>query len=221
MTRDVRAAGRTGTRDDFLATARAALDLLDRTEVAGAWDQPSALPELSVGGLAGHLAYQILVVAPALDEPPPTEPVVSLLGHYERVRWIGAPIDDEVNARIRQGGEELAADGPAALSARVRAAVDRLAAELPTTPERPVRIPLWGPWSMQLDDLLVTRMMELAVHADDLAVSVGLAPPPLPDGAVAAVVDLLARLAVRRHGATAVLRALSRAERAPATIAAI
>jgi hypothetical protein len=33
--------------------------------------------------------------------------------------------------------------------------------------------------------------------------------------------DLLSRLAVRRHGPTAVLRALSRAERAPATIAAI
>jgi hypothetical protein len=34
------------------------------------------------------------------------------------------------------------------------------------------------------------------------------------------VIDLLARLAVRRHGPTAVLRALSRAERAPGTISA-
>jgi len=84
-----------------------------------------------------------------------------------------------------------------------------------------VRIPLWGPWSLRLDDLLITRMMELAVHADDLAVSVGIPTPELPRSAVDTVVDLLSRLAVRRHGATAVLRALSRAERAPATIAAI
>jgi hypothetical protein len=83
-----------------------------------------------------------------------------------------------------------------------------------------VRIPLWGPWSLMLDDILTTRMMELAVHSDDLAVSVGIATPALPQSAVDTVIDLLSRLAVRRHGPTAVLRALSRAERAPATIAA-
>jgi hypothetical protein len=47
---------------------------------------------------------------------------------------------------------------------------------------------------------------------------VGLDAPPLPQGAVDTVVDLLARLAVRRHGPTAVIRAFSRAERAPAAI---
>jgi hypothetical protein len=73
---------------------------------------------------------------------------------------------------------------------------------------------------MRLDDLLVTRMMELAVHADDLAVSVGIETPALPPTSVETVVDLLSRLALRRHGPTAVLRALSRAERAPATITA-
>jgi hypothetical protein len=73
---------------------------------------------------------------------------------------------------------------------------------------------------MMLDDMLVTRMMELAVHSDDLAVSVGIDTPVLPPSAVEVVIDLLSRLAVRRHGPTAVLRALSRAERAPDTIAA-
>jgi hypothetical protein len=62
--------------------------------------------------------------------------------------------------------------------------------------------------------------MELAVHSDDLAVSVDLATPALPPSAVETVVDLLSRLSVLRHGPTAVLRALSRAERAPTTIAA-
>jgi hypothetical protein len=77
-----------------------------------------------------------------------------------------------------------------------------------------------GPWSLLLDDLLITRMMELVVHSDDLAVSVGIATPALSERAVDTVIELLSRLAVRRHGPTAVLGALSRADRAPATVAA-
>jgi hypothetical protein len=49
---------------------------------------------------------------------------------------------------------------------------------------------------------------------------VGIETPALPESVIEPVVDLLARLAVHRHGATAVIRTLSRAERAPATISA-
>ncbi len=42
----------------------------------------------------------------------------------------------------------------------------------------------------------------------------------LPAVVAAEAVELLTRLAVRRHGAAALLRALSRAERAPGSIAA-
>jgi hypothetical protein len=178
------------------------------------------LAKLSVGGLAGHLAYQILAVPQALADPAPQEPIISLLEHYRRVGWIGAGLDEEINVRIRHGGEQAAAEGPVALAARVDAAIQELTGSLATAADRPVRIPLWGPWSLLLDDLLVTRMMELAVHSDDLAVSVGIATPALPERAVDTVIQLLFRLAVRRHGPTAVLRALSRAERAPATVAA-
>lgn len=210
----------TGTRDDFLATARSAADLLREPTVAAAWSRPSALSEFSVGGLAGHLAYQILALPEALAAPVPSEPTIPLLEHYARVRWIGTGLDEEVNVRIRRGGEEIGAEGPATLVSRVDLTIAELADALASTPDRPVRIPLWGPWSLRLDDMLTTRMMELAVHSDDLAVSVDLPTPPLPPGAVDEVVDLLSRLAVRRHGPVAVLRALSRAERAPATISA-
>ena len=64
------------------------------------------------------------------------------------------------------------------------------------------------------------RMMEIAVHADDLAVSVGLATPALPDAVLDPVFALLTRLSIRRHGTVALLRALSRAERAPASVTA-
>jgi hypothetical protein len=59
------------------------------------------------------------------------------------------------------------------------------------------------------------------VHADDLAVSVGVPTPGFPPQVEDWVVGLLSRLAMDRHGANAVIRALSRAERAPATIAGI
>ncbi len=78
----------------------------------------------------------------------------------------------------------------------------------------------WGPWPLTLADLLITRMMEIAVHDDDLACSVGRPTPALPDEVTDTVVVLLARLAVRRHGPVTVVRAFSRAERAPATVAA-
>jgi hypothetical protein len=42
----------------------------------------------------------------------------------------------------------------------------------------------------------------------------------LPEAAVGIAIGLLTQLALRRHGSAAVLRALSRAERAPAFIAA-
>jgi len=74
---------------------------------------------------------------------------------------------------------------------------------------------------MSLGDFLTTRLMEIVVHNDDLAVSVGIPTPEMPARAFETVADLLTRMAVRRHGPTAVLRALSRAERAPETIAAI
>lgn len=211
----------TGIRDDFLSAAGSAADLLREPAVAAAWSAPSALPEFSVGGLAGHLAYQILAIPRILTEPVPQEPTIALLDHYGRVTWTDSDIDDDINVRIRDGGERVAAEGPAALVARVDSAVKELTDGLASATDRPVRISLWGPWSLRLDDMLVTRMMELAVHSDDLAVSVGIETPALPPGAVDTVVDLLSRLAVRRHGPTAVLRALSRAERAPSTIAAI
>jgi len=63
--------------------------------------------------------------------------------------------------------------------------------------------------------------MELVVHSDDLACSVGLPTPGFPERVTAPVIELLARLAVRRHGAVGVVRGLARAERAPVSIAGI
>lgn len=204
----------------YLTAARSALTLLADPAVARQWDAPSALAEFRVGGLAGHLAAQILGVPGVLAEPVPAGEPVGLLDHYARGSWIGASVDDDVNVGIRAAGERTAADGPEALLAATRAAVEELAAALPAEQAGRVVHLARGPWSLTVADYLTTRLMELAVHSDDLAVSVGVPTPELPAEALEPVLSLLARLAVRRHGQPAVLRALTRAERAPASVTA-
>lgn len=210
----------TGIRDAYLQAAASAAALLDDQAVAAAWESPSALPEFSVAGLAGHLARQVVAVPRVLGQPVPAGPPATLLEHYDRVPWVGASLDDEANAEIRRGGEDEAAEGAAALAARIGVAVEALRTALPAEPADRIVHPSWVSWTLTLDDFLVTRMMEIAVHSDDLALSVRVATPPLPAAVLDPVFALLTGLAARRHGPTALLRALSRSERAPATIAA-
>ena len=211
----------TSIRDAYLDAAASAATLLREPAVAAAWDRPSALAEFSVRGLAGHLATQVFNVELTLAEPLSREPAIGLLDHYGRVRWLGADINDEANVDIRSGGERSAAGGPAELVARVDEAIERLRPALHAEPANRVVTMPWTGWSLRLDDFLTTRLMEIAVHSDDLAVSAGVPAPELPLAALDPVVVLLSRLALRRHGQAALLRALSRAERAPATIAAL
>jgi Mycothiol maleylpyruvate isomerase N-terminal domain len=207
-------------RELYLTAASAAAGLLAAPEVAASWEEPSALDMLSVRGLAGHLAGQIFFVSQALDGPEPAEENISIHDYYARASWIGSDLDDEFNTGIRAKGEKDAADGPRALAERVAAAVEELRGTLPAAPSRSVRRSAW-PFSLSLDDFVTSRLLEVAVHSDDLAYSVGVPTPELPAEAVETVVDLLSRIAIRRHGAIRVLRGLSRAERAPASISAL
>lgn len=177
----------------FLAAADFAARLLADPAVAARWDDPSALADMSVGALAGHLARQVLLVQrmlaasartqePAETRAPPTaglEPI-SLLEHYARAAWVDADLQDEANVSIRRDSELEAADGPAGLAARTAEAAGALRAQLPDEPaDRAVFLP-WGPWALTLDDMLRTRIMEIAVHGDDLTCSVDLGEPALP-----------------------------------------
>lgn len=208
-------------RQNYLAVADVAAKLLADPAVADAWDRPSALARYTVSGLAGHLAGQVNVVAKVLDGPAPDSEPISLLDYFLQSRWINADPDGDVHGRIRDGGAEYAAAGPRTLAAQTTEWLDRLHRELPGQPEqRVVQFP-WGPPSLCLDDLLTNRMMELVVHLDDLAVSVGVPTPEVPVPATDTVIGILSTLAARRHGAMPIVRALTRVERAPATIAAL
>jgi hypothetical protein len=201
------------------AAATAALLLRDPA-VGASWAAPSALEKWSVGGLAGHLARQIVHLPYELDQPVPDGRPISLLDHFARSQWAVGDIEDAANTGIRHRGDREAADGAGVLIARTDDVLAELRSRLPSEAhDRLVHLP-GGPWSLSLDDFLTTRLLEIVVHCDDLAVSVGVGTPPLPQQAVDVVLGLLCQLASRRHGPIALLRALSRAERAPATIAA-
>jgi len=206
----------------FLDSAAAAAALLADPAVASAWEAPSALSRFTVGGLAGHLARQVIMVPELLAaDPRPAGQRVCLLDHYARAPWVGAGVDAEINVAVRRSGEAAAACGAVELARRTGSAVGQLRGRLPAEPaDRLVQVP-GAPWLLSLSDFLLTRLVEIVIHADDLAVSAGIDGPPLPRPATDTVLALLVRLAARRHGPAAVLRALSRAERAPATIAAI
>jgi hypothetical protein len=200
-------------RGSYLQTLDRALAVLAAPEVAAAWDAESALPRFTVGGLAGHTARAGTLVEQYLDAgfPDETRDVADAAEYYE-IAAVTADVDDAVNTAIRERGEAVAAAGHAAVVELVQAArvqlQRRLAGEPATT-----RIAVTAGMVLPLDEYLVTRMVELVTHTDDLAVSVGI-PSPEPDPVAATlVIHCLVSLARRRHGDLAVVRALTRRER--------
>jgi hypothetical protein len=209
----------TDLRDAFLTATDHVLAIIGRDDVAAVWDEQSALAEWTVGGLTAHLASQPLTAATLLRAEPATGPI-PLEEHYRRSAWVGASVDAAVNVSIRESGDASAAAGPARVLAAVEEARALLPALLAAQPsDRAVLIP-WSGWSLVRDDFLTGRMMEVVVHGEDLAASVGFEAPRLPDDVLDPVLRLLTHLAVRRYGQGAVVSALTRAERAPRTISA-
>jgi hypothetical protein len=181
---------------------------------------------MSVGALAAHLADQVLMVhravttgATVTDEPP-----VPLLEHYKRVPWLGADLDVPANVAVRERSEQSALTGHGGVVKALQDALGELrqafAADLPVGLPPAVRLPQWD-WAVSFDDFLLTRVMEVVVHSDDLAVSVDVAPPELPQALLGPVLALLVGVSLQRHGQAAVVRALSRSERAPGSISAL
>ena len=66
---------------------------------------------------------------------------------------------------------------------------------------------------MLVDDYLETRIVELVIHLDDLAASVGRTPPRVSPEAESLVLRTLVEMATARHGASVMIRALARRER--------
>ena len=206
----------------FLASAETAARLLTRAEVRDAWELESSCEGMTNGGLANHLADQTANAVRLLAAPPSDLTPIPLVEHYRRAGWVRSGLGEEANTSIRDGSNEQAAGGFEALATRVAADLDALpdalAAAAGRSPDA-VLIP-WQGWALTTHDFLVTRLMEIAVHSDDLAVGLGVPTPLLPDDVVGEVLGLLTTVAADRHGQTALVRALSRPQRAPSHVSA-
>ncbi|MGA4728622.1 maleylpyruvate isomerase N-terminal domain-containing protein [Micromonospora taraxaci] len=197
----------------FPVAASIALDLIRRPEVSEQWSRPSVLPHLSIGGLACHLGRQAIRVAELLPTPSDLPVLESADNHYERAAWVSEGTPDEASVAA-SNDEADAARGPDDLHARSAAALEEAANLLARGAALDV-VPIpWQGWALRRGDFLLTRLLEVVVHSDDLAVSIGVPTPEFPAEVFEPVRDLLVRLAVRRRGQSALISALSRSERA-------
>jgi hypothetical protein len=197
-------------RELYLATADRAAALLAEPVVGERWHNDSVLADFDVGGLAGHLAGSILQVEMFLDAVAPTAEPITASTYYARLTGVLDP-DSALNVGVRARGHEVAAAGHDALVEVTGDTLGRLHDRLPREPSDR-RVEAFGR-ALLLDDYLHTRMVELSVHIEDLALSIGLSAPSLPDEARADAIRTLVSAAQERYGDVAVLHALTRRER--------
>ncbi|MGH3406674.1 MAG: maleylpyruvate isomerase N-terminal domain-containing protein [Streptosporangiaceae bacterium] len=196
----------------FPLAAEIALGLIRHDEAGDQWLMPSVLPQMSIGALACHLGRQVVRAAELLPVTTDAPMLESADAHYRRAGWVmSSSPDDPENDRSTDDAE--AALGAAALVDRTARALDTVRHLLSAGAARDVVSIPWQGWSLRRDDFLLTRMLEIVVHTDDLALSAGVRTPRFPAEVFAPVQDLVVRLAVRRHGQSAVISVLTRSER--------
>ena len=172
----------------------------------------SILPLFTISGLAGHLLRGIKTVEKYLDGADPDGESISAAQYYNSI-GITADISSPLNRDVRSRGEEEATIGSHGAAVEAHALIERLGTRLISeAPDR--RLQVLGDLVITLDEYLRTRVVELVLHTEDLALSVG-----LPDAAevtpsvATIVINTLVDLARLRHGDGAVMRALARRER--------
>jgi hypothetical protein len=225
-------------RVTYLEAAASAVDLIGDERVASRWHEESVLPGMTVGILAAHLGRSLtqveflldldldLDVDPGLDSgldsdsgreagggPGGADVVVidasTYFGTFEGI----ADRESDVSRGVIRRGTESAEKGVLAVVEQCRETLDHLRSRLASEPvNRRLSVAHRPGEAISLDDYLRTRLVEFAVHTDDLSLSIGPAVTS-PPAALAAAVDVLVGAARVRHGDLAVLRALSRRER--------
>jgi uncharacterized protein (TIGR03083 family) len=208
-------------RSAVIHAADLVADLVANPEVIAAWTRESSCAGMTVGGLTRHLVSQTIYAADLLRADPALGAdarTISLLDHYAEAAWLHEDLDSDTNRFVREKSDAQAAEGPDVAAALQRDALARLPDAL-ADPPATTFIP-WQGWRLPTDDFLVTRLMEMVVHSDDLAASVGVPAPDFGAAVLEPVLGLLTALAVRRHGQDAVVRTLTRPQRAPESISA-
>lgn len=199
-------------RQMVIESAAAAADLVGSPPVAEQWSEPSALEGMTVGALAAHLVRATGAVLAYLDRTPVEAQVDGEL--LTKVTYFHAAIDAPIHEQIKEVSADEAGAGVATVAARAREVAEELADRLPTEPADRL-VGALGKRMLTLDDFCRTRMIEIGMHIDDLAVSVGVPTPELGADVTGEVIDIVVGIARHLHGDWAVIHALARAERSP------
>jgi hypothetical protein len=217
-----------GDLDDVAEAFRDAAEafgvLVARPEVGKLWEQPSALEGYSVGAIVTHVNAATgwlgrLMDAPAQPDLRPTPPA-DYLGFLHALK-----IDPDHGDRHPLHGvlhdqfEQAAGRGWEPNRDKFRSLGERLAERLEgESAARLLDLRPTLPLVVSLGEFLRTRIVELVVHGDDLATSVGIDEPPLPERAATVTIDVMVAVARAAHGDVAVIRALARRERVSAAV---
>ena len=206
----------------FREAAEAFGEIVARPEVGKAWEQPSALEGYSVGGIVAHVNAAIGWLGPLLDAPAQPDlrptPREDLLEFFH-----GLKIDPEAGRHpihdvLRDQFERAAGHGWESNRDKFLGLIERLSARLEgESADRLLDQRPTAPLIVRLGDYLPTRVLELVVHGDDLATSVGI-DASFPKSAATVTIDVMLDIARAVHGDLAVVRALSRRERADAAV---
>jgi Mycothiol maleylpyruvate isomerase N-terminal domain len=188
----------------------AAAGLIGTDTVAARWDEPSALAGMTVGALCAHLVRAAGSVLAYLDRTdagarPPGELLTA-------VTYFHAAIDSPIHERIKEVSASESQAGPAEIAARCEQVAASMRTRFADEPSDRLVAALGGRM-LTLDDFCRTRLIEVLLHLDDVAASVGV---PCPDTAAEGrtiVIDILIGIARRKDGDWAVLHALARNER--------
>jgi hypothetical protein len=198
------------TRTAYLESATIAAELVALPEVGAQWEDPGRSRGMTVGAIAAHLVgsgIEMLISCLAEVEPPGTRTL--LPSRYYSGQSVD--LDHEGHEDVRERAHAASQRGAASLASDAATAVAGLAVSLAEQPESR-RVLVLGKFDMSLDGFLITRLVELLAHADDLAASISVPTPELPTMAYDLVIPCLTDVARRRHGDLAVLRALARRE---------
>ena len=202
----------------FVETAETACRLAADPAVAARWAEESACAGMTVGGLAHHLTDQVRTTVAFVGAPANDEGLVDLPAFYRLASWVWSAVESTGHVELREEANADAGGGPAALAALVEgdlAALREVLAGVGARTPDAVFVP-WEGVALSTADWLLSREVELVVHADDLAASVGLPTPEFPAEVVADVLAAMTALSVERHGQAAVVRAIARPQRAGA-----
>jgi uncharacterized protein (TIGR03083 family) len=200
----------------FFAASEMAVGVVGSAPVADRWEVDSAVEGFTVGGLVAHVYSAIRLLESALQRPEPDSPRVRVgIPEFYGLNRVDNRdrLEDGFHAALRADAEKRAGRGPADLASRFEELIDRLRCTLSAEPMTRL-VPVWriAGGATPLADYLLTRVVELVVHADDLAVSAGME-VDVPGEAASAAFAVFLELARERSGDVAVLRSFARRER--------